>query len=301
MISVQHIAFSYKKAQKVIDKLSFEVPQGAVYGFLGANGSGKTTLIRLMTGLFKPDSGQVLIDGESVHSNRRKVLNRIGTMIEAPSFYGNLTGLGNLKLLCRYYKLPDKRAEEVLDLVGLNKAAKRKTRQYSLGMKQRLGIAMSIVHEPEVLILDEPLNGLDPQGIASMRELFLNFASEKNRTVFISSHILSEIESTCDNICIIDNGKKVFAGPMSGLKGQMSEGYTYTVHCSDVTRAMDLLSKDSSVEVVLRDESHFQLQVASKEKVSSCMRVLLDKGVLLYEWRTEEVDLESMYLKITQQ
>ncbi|HAP2020643.1 MULTISPECIES: ABC transporter ATP-binding protein [Staphylococcaceae] len=194
--------------QKSVDQLSITVNQGEIYGFLGRNGAGKTTTIRMLLGLIRPTYGQIEIFGENLFKNQKRILRRIGSIVEAPGFYENLTAKENLLINAKIIGVHKKNAiDEALEIVGLQNENKKLVGKYSLGMKQRLGIARALLHNPELLILDEPTNGLDPIGIKEMRRLIKSLAAERNITILISSHILSEIEQLADHMGIIHEGK----------------------------------------------------------------------------------------------
>lgn len=194
--------------QKSVDNLNMTVNQGEIYGFLGRNGAGKTTTIRMLLGLIKPTYGQIEIFGENLFENQKEILKRIGSIVEVPGFYENLTARENLLINAKIIGIHKKNAiEETLEIVGLQDETKKLVGKYSLGMKQRLGIARALLHYPELLILDEPTNGLDPIGIKEMRRLLKNLAEERKITLLISSHILSEVEQLVDHMGIIHEGK----------------------------------------------------------------------------------------------
>lgn len=194
--------------RKIIDNLSLKVCKGDVYGFLGRNGQGKTTTIRLMTGLIFPDAGDVLISGHSIKKNFKQAISNVGVIVETPSFYGYLSGYDNLRLMANLIPGARKaKVDEVLKIVGLKERAKDKVRTYSLGMKQRLGIANALLGEPKLIILDEPSNGLDPQGMREIKELIVQLSSEKDIAFFISSHLIHDIEQICNRVAMIDKGK----------------------------------------------------------------------------------------------
>lgn len=194
--------------RKIIDNLNLSVMRGDIYGFLGRNGQGKTTTIRLITGLIFPDSGDVIIDEHNLQNDFRKAISNVGAIVESPSFFGYLSGYDNLKLMANLVPgIRKDRIDEVLEIVRLSSRAKDKVKTYSLGMKQRLGIANALLSSPKLIILDEPTNGLDPQGMKEIKEMIVQLASEKNITFFISSHLLHEVEQICNRVGIIDNGK----------------------------------------------------------------------------------------------
>lgn len=197
-------------SQIAVDKVNLHVPKGKIYGLLGRNGAGKTTIMRMLLGLATPTDGEIFLFGETHSKNKKQIYKRIGSLIESPGFYENLTGYENLKLISKlrgHHK--DSSVIEALKTVGLENELKKTYSNYSLGMKQRLGIAAAVMHEPELLILDEPINGLDPVGISKIRSYFEKLCSEKGVTIFISSHILSEIEQLADIIGVIHEGKVV--------------------------------------------------------------------------------------------
>lgn len=196
------------KHQVAVDNISLSIRKNSVFGLLGANGAGKSTTLKMITGIMKPSAGEILFDN---HIWTRKDLENIGALIENPAIYPNLTAMENLKLACTLYGLPKMRAEEVLNIVGLEKAGKKKVKNFSMGMKQRLGLGMAIINNPKLLILDEPTNGLDPIGIEDLRELIRSFPS-KGMTVILSSHILSEVAQVADEIGIISNGVIGYSG-----------------------------------------------------------------------------------------
>lgn len=206
LIETDHLTKQYGE-QKSVSDLSIHVKEGRIYGLLGRNGAGKTTTMKMLLGLTKPTSGQIRIFGKSVSGNEKKILPRIGSLIEAPGFYPNLTGTENLGIFAALRGIPDRNAiRDALDLVGLPYKDKKLFSQYSLGMKQRLAIALAVMHDPELLILDEPVNGLDPIGIAEVRSFIQALCRERGKTILISSHILSEISLLADDIGIIDHG-----------------------------------------------------------------------------------------------
>jgi ABC-2 type transport system ATP-binding protein len=212
------------RGRKIIDHLNLTVMKGDVYGFLGRNGQGKTTAIRLITGLIFPDSGEVIINGFHLRTNFKQAISQVGAIVESPAFYDYLTGYENLSLMANLLPGVEKsRIGEVLEIVGLRSRAKDKVRTYSLGMKQRLGIANALLGDPPLIILDEPTNGLDPQGIKEIREMIAQLSSEKGITFFISSHLLHEIQQICNRIGILKEGKLLVEGDVEEWVGRCGE------------------------------------------------------------------------------
>lgn len=218
VIQVNHLSKQFGSF-KAVDNLSFSVNQGEVYGFLGQNGAGKSTTIRMLLSLIKPTGGEINIFGLSIDKHREKILERVGAVVEKPDLYRYLTGYENLNLFAKLSgkKISRQEVMSCLGVVGLEKRAHDPVRVYSQGMKQRLGIAVALVHDPSLIILDEPTNGLDPQGIADIRNLILSLSKEQNKTVLVSSHLLSEIEQLADRMLIIDKGKKIVEGKVKEL------------------------------------------------------------------------------------
>jgi ABC-2 type transport system ATP-binding protein len=204
---------------KAVDNLSFSVQKGEVYGFLGQNGAGKSTTIRMLLTLIQPTNGAITIFGKNIHTYRREILQRIGAIIEKPDLYKYLTAFQNINIIAKLSGIRPTKAELIrqLEKVGIGERANSKVKTFSQGMKQRLGIACALIHNPELIILDEPTNGLDPQGIADVRNLILHLSKEEGKTVFVSSHLLSEIEMIADSMLIIDSGKKIAEGRVSDL------------------------------------------------------------------------------------
>ncbi len=241
IIETQNLSKNFGSFQAV-DDLSFTIQPGDVYGFLGQNGAGKSTTMRMILGLIRPSQGKVFIKGTEFNQDRIHLLKYIGAIIERPDMYGYLTGWENLKMFAKLSdkKIDNARLEQVLELVSLRGREKDKVKAYSQGMKQRLGIAIALVHSPELLILDEPTNGLDPQGIAEMRQLILHLSKEHGKTILVSSHLLHEIEQIANRMIIIHKGKKVVEGKVQEL----------------------LNPEDSLVEVFLRDDERMRAVVA---------------------------------------
>ncbi len=204
--------------QVSVNEVNLEVPEGKIYGFLGPNGAGKTTTIKMLLGLLRADAGTIRIFGQEMPGHSLDILRKVGSLVENPSYYGHLTGYKNLKILTTMLELPDRRIGEVLEIVRLTSSANRKVGGYSLGMKQRLGIAAALLRSPRLLILDEPTNGLDPAGIQEIRHLMLELAHEQGMTMMLSSHLLSEVDSIADEIGIISGGRLVYQGALELLE-----------------------------------------------------------------------------------
>lgn len=230
-IQTTRLAKSFGENQ-VIKDCSLCIEEGTIYGFLGTNGAGKTTVFKLLTGLLTPDFGDVEILGVNMLQNRDKMLSQIGSLIEAPVFYEHLSAHKNLEIHLEYMKAEGFGVEKALKMVGLSDTQEKPVSKFSLGMRQRLGIARALIHQPKILILDEPINGLDPMGIRAMRELFLSLAKEYATTILLSSHILSEIEHVADKIGVIVDGKTVCEADLAQVKAEYKnslEDYFFTI------------------------------------------------------------------------
>jgi ABC-2 type transport system ATP-binding protein len=215
IIKTTGLSYHYAKGAQTLCDINLQVEKGSIYGFLGPNGSGKTTTLSLLLGLLNNQKGDIEIFGQHLHQNRVEVLRRIGSLIEAPSLYGHLTATENLEVYRQVYGASRARVAEVLSIVGLADTGKKVVKKFSLGMKQRLSIALALLPNPELLILDEPANGLDPAGIIELRELIKKLNKEQGMTIVISSHLLAEVEKMVSHVGIIFKGKMIFQGPLS--------------------------------------------------------------------------------------
>lgn len=225
------------KNKYAVNNVSMKVNKGDVYGFLGPNGAGKTTSLKLMLGFLNPTNGDVFIYDKSVKNNKEKALDCVGAMIESPKFYENLTGRKNLQVIAELYGEEVKnRIDEVLEIVEMGEAANKKVKEYSLGMKQRLGIARAFINDPEIIILDEPTNGLDPYGMKSIRELIIKLAKKYNKTFIVSTHLLNEVEQMCNKVGIIHNGNLIKEVDMEELKLEKSEDVSFEDYFISLTK-----------------------------------------------------------------
>lgn len=238
IVHVQDLAKTFH-GREVISHCNMTVQKGTIYGFLGQNGAGKTTVLKLLMGLLKPTSGLIEIGGINIQNNHPAILKSIGSIIETPMFYEHLTAAQNLEIHLSYMQLPHNDISETLHIVGLN-SSEQPVSEFSLGMRQRLGVARAIIHKPKLLLLDEPINGLDPMGIREMRELFISLVRNKGMTMIVSSHILSEIEHIADTIGVIVNGNIVQEVTLSSIKEKYLNGledYFFTVMNGGVAHA----------------------------------------------------------------
>jgi len=262
--------------RKAVDGLNLEIPDGSVYGFLGPNGSGKSTTIRMMTALISPDEGEVFIQGKSVQKLENKALSSVGALIERADFHKHLSGETNLEMLARMDGTDMSRVQTVLDRTGLGNRGKDKVKTYSQGMKQRLGIAQALLSNPRLLILDEPTNGLDPQGMKEVRDLVRELASE-GITIFISSHLLDEVQKICSHVAMISKGELKTAGPIEDLLKD-SDLLMTEIHVNPLAPAIELLSNQDWIHQC--EENNGILSVGiSHDKMSDLVQLLVQNDL----------------------
>ena len=296
VINTEGLTFNFGK-QAVVKSLSLKVPEGSIYGFLGPNGAGKTTTIKLLMNLLKTQEGSIHIFGQELQSNRIKILSQIGSLIEQPAIYLHLSGKENLLNRTLLLEIPAKRVDEMLDLVHLTNAAQKKAGQYSLGMKQRLGIALALLSDPKLLILDEPTNGLDPNGIIEIRELLIRLVNQHQKTVFISSHLLAEIERMATHVGIINNGELLFQGSIDELQAlNKPQVQIETENTVDVANFL----KKNDFTVTEVDEHHIYIPFTSKQDMGQVNTLLNHNGYTIYSINKQQKDLEKLFLAITQ-
>jgi ABC-2 type transport system ATP-binding protein len=277
-----------------LNGLDLSVPEGGVYGFLGPNGSGKTSTIRCLLGLVRPTRGMCRILGADPQRNLHTVIGRIGSIVEAPAMFPNFSGRKNLELLGRLHGLRRTHVMATLERVGLADRATDRVKTYSLGMKQRLGIAAALLKDPDLLILDEPANGLDPAGIKEVRNL-LRSLGEEGRTIFVSSHILSEVRQMCDRVAILSRGRCVTAGTVTEvLAANRSTGVF--VRVDDLPAAQNALTLAGIPSVITDGVMRVGVDPTDAARVT---RVLAEKNLFLSELRPDEEDLEDVFLKLT--
>jgi len=279
-------------ARTVVDGLDLRLPTGVVAGFIGPNGSGKSTTLRMLLGLVRPTSGEGTVLGEPV-THPERYLSRVGALIEAPAFYPGLSGEANLRVLAALAGNDPKRVGQVLDRVGLGKRGSDAYKRYSLGMKQRLGIAAALLGEPELLMLDEPTNGLDPAGIREMRDLMRALAGE-GMTVFVSSHLLGELEQVCDHLVVIEAGHEVYQGPTAQLLDGSDELVLAPEHTDDLTVLAGLLRSRGLDPATRQGRLHLPASVDGAD-AAELNRAAADAGVTLTELHVVRASLEAQY------
>src|SRR5580700_6219223 len=276
------------------------VPRGCAFGYLGPNGAGKTTLIRVLLGLTHADAGSMSLLGYSVPRHRAQALARVGAIVDEPRFHGHLTGRQNLKILAAAREPAAKgRIDPALERVGILHRANDKVSKYSMGMRQRLGVAACLLGDPQLLILDEPMNGLDPGGMLEMRDMILSLVAE-GRTVVLSSHLLDEVERTCDAVAIVDRGKVIRQGPISQLLAGSS--FEVQVECSDPDRARGLLDTTAFGAHVQVGPDGLAVSLpegTDRDAIAEINRLLVEGGISVYRLQHIQASLEAWFLEVT--
>jgi len=282
---------------KVVDGISFNVQAGDVFGFLGPNGAGKTTTMRMILGLVYPDSGTIKINGYDIEKEFPNAISRVGAMIETPKFYPYLSGYKNLQLIANLHpQVQPSRIEEVLDMVGLSGRSRDKVGTYSLGMKQRLGIARALLNRPCIVLLDEPTNGLDPQGIIEIREMISQLALEQDITFFISTHLLHEVEQVCSKVAILNRGRLVAREPVKDLLGKDSE--LVKVRTMDTAKALEILQGINYINSVKVSPGGLEVEL-EKGRSAELNQLLVLGGVLVDYLVPKKQSLEELFIELT--
>lgn len=299
VIELQHVSKSYRTRHgrvRAVDDLTLSIPRGGVHGFLGPNGSGKTTTIRILLGLVAADAGTVRVLGAEVPQRLPDVVGSVGALVESPQLFPSFTGRRNLQVLAALAGLPDARADELLELVGLADRAEDRVKGYSLGMRQRLAIAAAMLKAPELLILDEPTNGLDPAGMVEVRELVRRLGSDGRTTVFLSSHLLAEVEAVCDAVTILRRGALVASGPVAEVLARASSGERTSVRVPDPGAAVGVL-RDRGLGATPTGPD--TLLVDSRDG-AAINAALAGAGIWASELTPVRPDLERAFLDLTE-
>ena len=279
--------------KQILNNVCLEIQEGDILGFIGPNGAGKTTTIKLILGLQSITGGRVQINGYDIQTQFTKAIKKVGSIVENPDLYMYLSGYENLRLIANLYQgITKERIEEVVKLVKLENRIQDKVSKYSLGMRQRLGIAQAILHRPNLLILDEPTNGLDPEGIKEMRELLVDLAEKEKMAILISSHNLAELDNLCNKVSIIKNGTIIETSDISDIKKQ--EGKVFTIFEVDNSKKV----KDILPEAVIITKSQFKLKL-EKEEIPEVVSRLVENQIKIYEVKEEEKSLEQAFFEKT--
>ena len=292
ILKCENLTKKFGKKQ-ILNDVSFAMQEGDILGFIGPNGAGKTTTIKLILGLQSITEGKVSINGYDIEKQFTKAIGKVGAIVENPDLYMYLSGYENLKLIANLYPgIEAPRIDEVVKLVKLENRIKDKVSKYSLGMRQRLGIAQAILHKPNLLILDEPTNGLDPEGMKEMRELLLDLAKKEKMAILISSHNLAELDNLCNKVCIIKNGKIIETSDILGIKKEAGKQFKI-FEVDDSKKAKKLLP-----EAVEMKSNQFKIDV-SKEEVAEIIIKLVENKIKIYEVKAEEKSLEQAFFEKT--
>lgn len=280
----------------VVRQLDLKVPEGSIYGFLGPNGAGKSTTMKMLLGLVKPTQGRISILGKEVNAkNRLAILADTGSLIESPAYYGHLSGKENLQIICTLKNVPEKEIERVLKTVRMENQKDKKVRQYSLGMKQRLGLAAALLGNPRILLLDEPTNGLDPAGIQEMRELICSLPGDYGITVLVSSHLLSEIDQMATHAGIIDKGQLIFQDSLSSLHEHSRS--RMMLHTDDDLRAFRILS-DMELPADWKNGALY-LKTTEDALIIHTVSALVGAGIGILRLEEQQMSLEDIFLNLT--
>ena len=293
-IETENLSYKFSGNAPVLNNINLQVPQGSIYGFLGPNGAGKTTTLRLLLGLLKKQQGQIKIFNKHFEVNRISILKNIGSLIESPSLYSHLTATENLSLLQKIYRCPKTRIKEALEIVGLSQTGNKKAGQFSLGMKQRLSIAVAILHNPSLLILDEPTNGLDPNGIIEIRALLKKLNSEYKTTIVISSHLLAEIEKLVTHVGVINKGNILFQGTLDELRWKQMHNSVIYFDTSNNEKAKEIFLANEVA--IISSTVQITLPLIDKKKIAMLNQKLVEKGIEVYQISTSQKDLESIFM-----
>lgn len=294
LIETKDLSYNFSNGVRTLNNINLQVEEGSIYGFLGPNGAGKTTTLRLLLGLLRKQQGSIEIFGKNFESARLDILKSLGSLIEQPSLYTHLTAKENLEVYRRIYKCGKSRIEEVLRMVGLSYTKNKKIKQFSLGMKQRLSIAVALLHAPPLLLLDEPTNGLDPNGIIETRELIKKLNKE-GVTILVSSHILAEIEKMATHVGIIHQGKMLFQGELSQLQQLKKEKSFLELETANNESAFNFLQQFE----VERKNGHLVLPFESHLQTANINRMLVEKGIDVFRLQPQQNDLEQLFIDLT--
>ena len=296
VLELKNVSKSFGK-RKVIDNLNLEVQEGEIYGFLGPNGSGKTTTIKMILKLISSDSGEIKVNGYDTTKEFEKAMECIGAIVENPDLYKYMSGIDNLRLHARIRNIDEKRIEEVLELVELKEREKDKVSKYSLGMKQRLGLALTLLHKPKVLILDEPTNGLDPAGIKKLRDILKEISHQEGVAVFVSSHILSEMQLMCDKVAVLDNGKIVKVENITNIDDNGETIETLEIKANYLEKAQSIIKEEFKIDTENEDD-HINITLPA-DKLPQVIKELAVADVEIKAVIPREHSLEEIFFDAT--
>ncbi|NYI48919.1 ABC transporter ATP-binding protein [Macellibacteroides fermentans] len=292
-IETKDLSFNYKK-KPLLESLDLKIPTGSIYGYLGKNGAGKSTTIKLLLGLLPALQNTIYHNGLELNSHKREILSMVGSLVESPAYYGNLTGYENLLYLKNIYGCNSQKIYDVLQKVNLMGDKDKMVKRYSSGMKQRLGIAMALLYDPNTLILDEPLNGLDPEGVYEIRELIIDLKKE-GKTILLSSHILSEIQKTCTHVGILHDGRLCYQGTLVELMNNVS--VEINIQSNDILKIQQICM-ESKILINAIEQNNILITL-NKGEQKDFMNKLDNEGVKIQKFDSVDKDLEEIYLNLT--
>ena len=292
-IETKDLSFNYKK-KPLLESLDLKIPTGSIYGYLGKNGAGKSTTIKLLLGLLPALQNTIYHNGLELNSHKREILSMVGSLVESPAYYGNLTGYENLLYLKNIYGCNSQKIYDVLQKVNLIGDKDKMVKKYSSGMKQRLGIAMALLNDPNTLILDEPLNGLDPEGVYEIRELIIDLKKE-GKTILLSSHILSEIQKTCTHVGILHDGRLCYQGTLVELMNNVS--VEINIQSNDILKIQQICM-ESKISINAIEQNNILITL-NKGEQKDFMNKLDNEGVKIQKSDSVDKDLEEIYLNLT--
>lgn len=286
------------KTVTAVNNLDLEIPKGSIFGFLGPNGAGKTTTIRILLGLVAPTSGQATILGHDIVKGRSEISKKVGAIIETPAFYQHLSGIDNLKVFMQSSNLLVNRSriDQLIEMVGLKGRERENVKNYSLGMRQRLGIAATLLVDPLILFLDEPTNGLDPAGTVEMRNLIKSLG-EQGHTIFLSSHLLNEVEQICTDVMIVQKGEKKLLGKMDEL---LSQSQGFAIQATPLDLAYSILKRHCNADITIED-TEWLLIKKERAEIPDMLRILIENKIDIYQVQERRNSLEDLFLELTGQ
>lgn len=297
ILEIKNVSKYFGKT-KVVDNLSFDVKKGEILGFLGPNGAGKTTTIKMILGMLSIDEGTISINGFDVKKNFEKAMENIGGIVENPDLYGYMSAVDNLKLYAKIRKVNYSEVYRVLELVNLSKSMNVKVSKYSLGMKQRAGLALSLLHSPKILILDEPTNGLDPVGIKDLRDILKKLTKEHGMSVLVSSHILSEMELMCDRVVVINNGKFVKEQNLNDDEVAQNSAVEYEIKVKQIEDAVNIIKEHEKEVKTIEDKIVVKIK---KDEISELIKTLVMKNIDILSVYEVEKTLENIFFNVTKE
>lgn len=298
VLKCEHLHKNFGR-KEILKDVSLELEKGDILGFIGPNGAGKTTTMKMVLGLIPFSEGDICINGYSIKKDFEKAMQNVGGIVENPDLYEYMTGYENLKLVARIYKVDKKRIDEIVDIVGLKEKIKLKVKKYSLGMKQRMSVALALIRNPKLLVLDEPTNGLDPVAIHELRDLLKDLAHNRGVCVFVSSHLLSEVELMCDRVGILDKGRLIKIEDLKNIieiKDKNDNEAIYKIITNDNKRAKDILVNNG---YSVKDEKEALEVSIKKDKIDLLINIMLSNGITVYEFSIKKATLEEEYLNVT--